>query len=125
MIIFGIILTAIGGLLLIAFASSILRCRTGVEATISRFIEKKLPVRGGTRTEYTPVFSYRFGGREYTANADTPVRNPKNYFVGQKVTLLIDKNHPEKTRFGSNLTFFFTGLVIGALGVITIAVALM
>ncbi len=119
----GIILAVIGVLLLFAFVYSKIRCRTGVEATISKIIEKKTVFRGSTIKEFTPVFTYTVNQKKYTQKADLVTRNAKKYAVGQKCIVLVDMEHPEKMRFGSNIGIFFCGLCLSVLGIFIVYVS--
>lgn len=117
MLILGIVLCVIGFLLLISFLLSIIRCKTKTEAVIVRIIEKKRYFRGRTIKECTPVFAYTVNNVEYTAKADFSTTNANKFFVGQKLIVFTDINHPEKMRYGSNIGFCIAGIVFALLGI--------
>ena len=123
MLIFGIVLGVLGLLLVVAFILSRVRCTTKTEATVGRLIEKKMYLRGRTVKDITPVFTYTFDGKQYEAKADLSTTNAKRFTVGQKEYIYIDASHPENIRYGSNIGFLLTGIVIAAIGIFIIVIA--
>lgn len=117
MIVLGIILALLGCLLLSSVLYTKIQCRTRVEAVVSRVEQKKLPVRGGSKTLYTPVFSYTVDGKKYTVKADLTTKDAKRYGAGQKEFVFIDSRHPDIMGYGSTFGFFLTGLCLLAIGV--------
>lgn len=117
MLILGLLVAAVGALMIAAFVSSYLRCRTRVEATVCRVETKSHYFRGQTIREYIPVFSYSVGGKTYTAKADVSVRNPDRFAVGQKETLFVSARQPSVFRFGSHVPVLLWGLIFFACGV--------
>lgn len=120
MIVLGIVLTVIGFLLLCAFFSGRIRCRTATEAVIVRIIEKKRYFKGRTIRECTPVFSYTVNGKEYTAKTDRSYSDPKKFAVGQKLIVFTDDDQPERVRYGSNTGFCITELIFALAGIFII-----
>lgn len=120
MTVLGIVLTAIGLLLIFAFSYGRIKCKTETEAVIVKVIEKKYYHRGRITKDCTPVFSYTVRGKEYSAKAESSTSNPDKYHVGQKVTVYVDDANPENVRFGSSVGFFIAGVVIALLGVFTL-----
>lgn len=124
MIVLGIVLSLIGVLMIVSLAMSKIKCRTAIEATVSKITEKSTTLRGSTIKSYSPVFTYSFGGRQYTAKSDVSTRNPDKYTVGQKLTVFTDEAHPENVRYGSNVGILFGGLVFALLGALFIVLSL-
>lgn len=120
MLAFGIILTIIGLLIIIGFIMSLAKCKTKAEATVSQIIETKNVLRGSTIKSYSPVFSYKADDKDYFFKSEKSSLNPQKYEVGQKVTVYIDKKHPETARFGVNIGIFLSGLVLTFVGVVFI-----
>ena len=125
MIVLGIIPVVIGVLLLCAFLSSLIGCRTETEAVIVRIHEKKRFWKGRTIYDCTPEFSYTVNGKEYTAKTESSYSDPKKFSVGQKLTVFIDASHPERVRYGSNVGFGITGIVLALIGIFIIVLACM
>lgn len=120
MIVLGIALAVIGFLLLFAFAASRINCRTATEAVVIRVKEKKRFYRGRTVYARTPVFSYAVNGKAYAAKTDRSYSDPKRFAVGQKITVYVDARHPEKVRYGSNMGFCITGILLTLTGIFLI-----
>ena len=123
MTIVGIILTAIGALLIVAFAISRARCKTRIEATVTKLSTKSVKLRGRTVTDTTPIFSYTVNGEEYTYKAEMSTVNRKRFAVGQKEFIFINEKHPNEARYGSNFGFLLCGIVCFLLGTAVIALA--
>lgn len=121
MIILGSIIAVIGLLFVVAFAISRARCKTKIEATVSRLSEKTMTVRGTTVKDITPIFTYTVNGKEYTYKAEMSTTKRKRFAVGKKEFIYINDKHPEEARFGSNFGFLVFGIgcvLAGALFVV-------
>lgn len=116
MLVFGIIICVIGLLLLAAYLSDILLCRTRIDAVIVRCKTKKFYFRGVTRTEYTPVFTYTVDGKSYTATAYRSTKDPNRFRKGQTIQVCINPRRPASVRYGSYIGFLVSALILIALG---------
>lgn len=116
MMVAGIVVAGIGVLLIVAFAISRARCKTKIEATISKLATKPMKLRGRTVTDTTPIFTYTVNGVEYTYKAEISTTNRNRFSVGQKEFLFINENHPNEARYGSNLGFLLWGVLCFLLG---------
>lgn len=116
MIVVGILLTVIGLLLILAFLLSRIRCKTETEAVVAKIIEKKRFYRGRTITDYTPVFAYTVNNKEYHTKAEFSTTNTKKFFVGRKMTVFTDADHPENIRCGSNFGYCLAGIAFTLMG---------
>lgn len=125
MIVIGIIISVIGLLFVVAFATSRSKCKMRIEATVSRLATKSMKLRGRTVTDITPIFTYTVNGKEYTYKAETSTTNRKKFAVGQKEFIYINDKHPEEARFGNNLGFLFCGFVFILLGAVVIALSVL
>ena len=125
MIVFGIITAVIGLLLTIGFILSRIKCSEAVEAEVSKLNEKKLYLRGSTIKQFNPVFTYSVGGKDYTQKSDILTTNAKKYFVGQKLTVLVNPKNPSEMRYGSNIGILLTGIVLLLIGALFITLTFM
>lgn len=119
--IIGIILALIGLLLVVAFVSSRVRCTVKTEATVTSLSVKKLPLRGGSINQYTPVFTYTANGKAYTAKADQATFQANRFSVGEKLTVFVNPNDPANVRYGNNLGFLIAGFLLAAAGIAILA----
>ena len=121
MIIIGSVITIIGLLFVVAFATSRAKCKTRTQATVSRLATKSIKLRGRTVTDITPIFTYTVNGKEYTYKAEMSTTNRKRFTVGQKEFIYINEKKPEEARFGNNLGFLLFGIccvLVGALFIV-------
>ena len=121
MIVIGIIIAVIGSLFVVAFAITGARCKTRIEAIVSRLATKSVKLRGSTVTDTTPIFTYTVNGKEYIYKAEMSTTNRKRFAVGQKEFIYINDKHPEEARFGNNLGFLIFGIccvLVGALFIV-------
>ena len=123
MMVAGIVVAGIGVLLIVAFAISRARCKTKIEATVTKLSTKSMKLRGRTVTDTTPIFTYTVNGAEYTYKAETSTTNRKRFAVGQKEFVFINENHPNEARYGSNFGFLLCGIVCFLLGTAVIVLA--
>lgn len=124
MIVVGIILAAIGLLLIIAFICNRLKCRIKVEASVKKLAEQSVTLRGSTVKQYIPVFIYMVDGVTYTASANTATTKKDKFTVGQKLTIHANPKNPSSIRYGSNLGFLLAGLVFAGLGALFIVLSI-
>ena len=125
MIIIGSVITIIGLLFVVAFATSRAKCKTRTQATVSRLATKPIKLRGRTVTDTTPIFTYTVNGKEYTYKAEMSTTNRKRFTVGQKEFIYINDKHPEEARFGNNLGFFLCGFVFILIGTAFIVLSIL
>ena len=123
MMVAGIVVAGIGVLLIVAFTISRARCKTRIEATVTKLSTKSVKLRGRTVTDTTPIFSYTVNGEEYTYKAEMSTVNRKRFAVGQKECVFINENHPNEARYGSNFGFLLCGIVCFLLGTAVIVLA--
>ena len=116
MLVFGIIICVIGLLLLAAYLSDILLCRTRIDAVIVGCKTKKYYLRGVTRTEYTPVFTYTVDGKSYTATAYRSTKDPDRFRKGQTIQVCINPRRPASVRYGLYIGFLVSALILIVLG---------
>ncbi len=112
----GIVIDVIGLLFIIAYAISRARCKTRIEATVSRLATKSMKLRGRTITDTTPVFAYTVNGEKYTYKAEMSTTNRKRFTVGQKEFVFINEKHPNEARYGSNFGFLLCGIICFLIG---------
>lgn len=116
MIVLGSVLLIIGGFLIISFILNKTKCRTKVEATVSKIEVKKTPLRGTTLKQYTPVFTYMLNSNKHTVKADILTSKKEMFSVGQKLTVFVDPNNPETVHYGHNWRFLFSGIAFALFG---------
>lgn len=125
MIVLGIVIVFIGSLLIVSFVISRAKCKTRVEATVSRLEKKSMYFRGRTVTDTTPIFTYTVNGKEYTYKAEMSTTNRKRFSVGQKEFIYISEKNPREARFGSNIGFLLFGIVLFLIGAAFIVLTFM
>lgn len=125
MIIIGIIIAVIGLLFIVAFSISRTRCKTRIEATVSKLATKSMKLRGRTVTDTTPIFTYTVNGEKYTYKAEMSTANRKRFTVGQKEFIFVNEKHPNEARYGSNLGFLLCGILCFLLGATFIVLSLL
>lgn len=116
MIVLGSVLLIIGGLLIISFILNKTKCRTKVEATVSKIEVKKTPLRGTTLKQYTPVFTYMLNSNKHTVKADILTSKKEMFFIGQSITIFVNPNNPESVRYAHNWGFLLTGIALALVG---------
>ena len=114
----GIVLSFIGVLMLASFLISRIKCKTAVEAVVSRVIVKKSYLRGKTYKHSTPVFTYTFNNKKYTQKANISTLKVGKYTVGDTFTVRIDPKNPSAMRFGANVGIVAVGALFLAAGLI-------
>ena len=78
-----------------------------IEAEITGFLTTtETNEKGSTTTYYAPEYTYSFGGNTYTQSSNS-YSNINLHNVGDRVSLLIDPDHPEKIRSKSEETVGF------------------
>ncbi len=117
-LIVGIVLSVIGVLMLASFLMSKIKCKTAVEAVVSRVSVKKSYLRGKTYRHSTPVFTYIFNNKKYTQKANISTLKSGKYTVGDTFTVYIDPNNPSAMRFGANIGIVAGGALFLAAGLI-------
>lgn len=117
-LIVGIVLTIIGALMLASVLVSRVKCKTAVEAVVSRVSVKKSYLRGKTYKFSTPVFTYTFNSKKYTQKANISTLKTGKYTAGDTFTVYIDPKNPAAMRFGTNIGVIVCGALFLAAGLI-------
>ena len=114
----GIVLSVIGVLMLASVLVSRIKCKTAVEAVVSRVAVKKSYLRGKTYKFSTPVFTYIYNNKKYTQKANISTLKTGKYSVGDTFTVYIDPKKPDKIRFGGNFGIIICGALLLTAGLI-------
>lgn len=91
----GLILAAVGAVILAQRLSDKKRCTQSVPAVVVDLVKKTSHRKKHTSITYAPVFEYEYAGKTYQYESGISSR-PAAYNVGDKVTLMIDPNDPHK-----------------------------
>lgn len=117
-LIVGIVLSVIGVLVLASVLVSRIKCKTAVEAVVSRVSVKKSYLRGKTYKFSTPVFTYIYNNKKYTQKANISTLKTGKYSVGDTFTVYIDPKNPAAMRFGANSGVIVCGALLLTAGLI-------
>lgn len=71
--------------------------------------------RHGTSTTYAPVFEYEYEGEKYTYTS-TIASNPPEFSTGERVTIRVDPNAPNKTYYEPGGTSVLLSIVFRIVG---------
>ncbi|MDE7229724.1 MAG: DUF3592 domain-containing protein [Oscillospiraceae bacterium] len=118
LIVFGAVFFLIGMSMLRAYGDKG-SCTEQVSARVVKMIEHK---SGGTSikhnktsTTYAPVFEYEYEGKKYTYTS-TVASNPPEFSTGQRVTIWVDPNAPNKIYYEPGGTSVLLSIVFRIVG---------
>ena len=103
------------------FISALGSART--KATITEAAEQEVsvnPLRPGKVTMYTPLLEYDFDGRHYS-RASTKSFSSIGPEAGKTITILVNKEHPDRIMFPGKVGFYIFATIIFAIAGIIFA----
>ena len=95
----GIIIAAVGLLLIMAKVFSYIQCTVPINATVVRLKKDYTTFRGTTCTYYHPVVEYVVDGKSYTQMASFRTLRVTKYQVNSQMKICYNPKKPELIRF--------------------------
>ena len=116
----GIILTAIGLLLLMAKVMTYIKCTVPINAIVVKLKKEYIFLRGVKHTHYRPVVRYVVDGKSYTEEAYFRTYRKTKYQVGSEMEICYNPKNPKEMRFVGRLSPLPMGLVFLFIGTVLI-----
>lgn len=117
-LIFGIIVGAIGLMILIVELYSFIVCRERVEAKVVDYKVKSNIIRGTVVHMFSPIIAYELDGKQYTGVSPFSSRFECKYPIDSTMVIFANKKNPENYRFAGKFGGLITGLIITAIGLL-------
>lgn len=120
-LIFGIIITQLGFLLIVIEINITVKCRERTTAEITRLKKSTTLLRGSGVNYYSPEFTYIKDDINYFGITPFSTRHKDKYRIGDKITIYINSTDPEQyrlKRINGILIFGFVTLAVGLVFVI-------
>ena len=95
----GIIIAAVGLLLIMAKVFTYIQCTVPINATVVRLEKDYSTFRGITHTYYHPVVEYVVEGKSYTQIASFRTLRATKYQVNSQMKICCSPKNPELMRF--------------------------
>ena len=116
----GMILAAIGLLLLTAKILTYIHCTVPKNATVVDLEKEYTHLRGAEYTHYRPVVSYTVDGKSYTVEAYFRTYRKTKYPIDSEIEICYNPKNPEEMRFVGHLFPLLTGVGILFIGTVLI-----
>ena len=116
----GIIIAAIGLLLIMAKVFTYTQCTVPIYATVVRLEKDYTYFRGITNTYYHPVVEYVVDGKSYTQMASFRTLRATKYQVNLQMKICCSPKNPELIRFVGHPFPLPLGLVVLLIGAVLI-----
>ena len=94
----GIIIAAIGLLLIMAKILTYIKCTVPIHATVVKLEKEYTHLRGVAHTHYRPVVGYVVDGKKYTEKAHFRTNRGMKYPIGSKMEICYNPKNPEEMR---------------------------
>ena len=115
----GMIITAIGLLLIMAKVMTYIKCTVPINATVVKLEKECTFLRGVERTHYRPVVRYVAFGKSYTEEAYFRTSRKTKYPIDSEMKIYYNPKDPKEMRFVGHtfplplgLVFLFIGTVL-------------
>ena len=95
----GIIIAAVGLLLIMSKVFTYIQCTVPINATVVRLENDYTTFRGITHTYYHPVVEYVVDGKSYTQMASFRTLRANKYRVNSQMNICCSPKNPELIRF--------------------------
>lgn len=116
----GIILAAIGLLLIMAKVLTYIKCTVPINATVVKLEKEYTYFRGVENTHYRPVVRYAVDGKNYTEKAYFRTCRKTKYPIGSQIRVCYNPKKPKEMRFVGHLFPLPLGLVFLLIGAVLI-----
>ena len=115
----GMIITAIGLLLIVAKVMTYIICTVPINATVVKLEKEYTFLRGVEHTHYRPVVMYVVDGKSYTEEAYFRTSRKTKYPIDSEMKIYYNPKDPKEMRFVGHtfplplgLVFLFIGTVL-------------
>ena len=115
----GIIIAAIGLLLIMVKVLTYIKCTVPINATVVKLEKEYTFFRGVEHTHYRPVVRYVVDGKSYTQTAPFRTLRKTKYAIDSKMEICYNPKNPEEIRFVGHpfplhigTVFLFIGAVL-------------
>ena len=116
----GIIIAAIGLLLITAKILTYIKCTVPIIATVVKPEKEYTYFRGVENTHYRPVVRYAVDGKNYTEKAYFRTCRKTKYPIGSQIRICYNPKKPKEMRFVGHLFPLPLGLVFLLIGAVLI-----
>ena len=116
----GIIIAAIGLLLIMAKVLTYIKCTVSMNAPVVKLETDETYFRGVKHTYYHPVVEYIVDGNNYTEKAYFRTYRKTEYPIGSKMKIYYNPKKPEEMRFVGHLFPLHIGTVFLFIGAVLI-----
>ena len=116
----GMIITAIGLLLIMAKVMTYIKCTVPINATVVKLEKECTFLRGVERTHYRPVVRYVAFGKSYTEEAYFRTSRKTKYPIDSEMKINYNPKNPKEMRFVGRLSPLPMGLVFLFIGTVLI-----
>lgn len=116
----GIILAAIGLLLITAKVLTYIKCTVPINATVVKLEKENTFFRGVEHTHYRSVVRYAVDGNNYTEKAYFRTYRKTEYPIASKMKICYNPKKPEEMRFVGHLFPLHIGTVFLFIGAVLI-----
>ena len=116
----GIMIAAIGLLLIMAKVFTYIQCTVPINATVVRLEKDYTYFRGITYTYYHPVVEYIVDGKSYTQTAPFRTLRKRKYAIDSKMEICYNPKNPEEMRFVGHPFPLPLGLIFLSIGAVLI-----
>ena len=117
----GIMITAIGLLLLTAKLLTYIHCTVPQNATVVKLEKEYTYFRGVEHTHYRPAVRYVVDGKSYTVEAYFRTYRKTKYPIDSEMKIYYNPKNPEQMRFVGHLFPLPIGLVLIIVGAVLIS----
>lgn len=117
-LIFGIVVTLLGIIILSTYIYSIITCRTKIYATITSLKKESMKLRGSTVYSYRPEFKYSYNDTEYSGISIKSTYKKDKYQANEPLLIYINPNKPEDYRFSVFTGALLTGIIAFGVGML-------
>ena len=114
----GIIITAIGLLLLTAKVMTYIKCTVSINATVVKQEKEHTFFRGVEYIHYRPVVGYVVDGKKYTEKAHFRTYRKTKYPINSEIKIYYNPKNPKEIRFVGHPFPLPLGLVFLLIGAV-------
>ena len=116
----GIIIAAIGLLLIMAKVLTYIKCTVPINATVVKLEKEYTFFRGVEHTHYRPIVGYVVDGKSYTEEAYFRTYRKTKYPIDSEMKICYNPKKPEEMRFVGHLFPLHIGTVFLFIGAVLI-----
>ena len=116
----GIIITAIGLLLITAKILTYIKCTVPKNATVVKLKKEYTYFRGVEHTHYRPAVRYVVDGKSYTEEAYFRTYRKTKYPIDSEMKIYYNPKNPKEMRFVGHLSPLPMGVVFLSIGTVLI-----